>query len=187
MKLFSLSVLASALLATLPAHAALTSTGVACDGHGTGMTSLAGYVDCSGSWSGNNLNQSADVADQIMAEWGLGGLTSLDVTGSSHGATGLLNFAPQTGVFVLALKAGRAFSLYQFDGSLVDGGISSISYDTLGVGFFSGRNDKNIHFGQRLSHADIYYATPVPEPESYALLAAGLGVLAFLWSRRKAG
>jgi hypothetical protein len=183
MKLISFtSVLASALFAALPAQAALTPTGTACDGHGTTMTSLSGYVDCSGAWSGNNNNQSADVADQIMADWGLGGLTQLDVTGGNNGSTGTLNFATQTGVFVLALKAGNAFSLYEFDGSLVDGGISSISYDTLGVGFFGPRGKE--HFGQGLSHADIY-TTPVPEPETYALMLGGLGVLGFLARRRK--
>ncbi|MED5619943.1 PEP-CTERM sorting domain-containing protein [Ideonella sp. BN130291] len=186
MKLLSLSVLASALVAALPAHAALTATGVACDGHGTSMTSLAGYVDCSGSWRGNNVNQADDVAAQVMSDWGAGSLTMVDVTGGNHGSTGTLNFAAQTGMFVLALKAGTAFSLYEFDGSQVAGGISSISYDTLGVGFFSGRDNKNIHFGQRLSHADIYYATPVPEPETYALMLAGLGVVGFLSRRRKA-
>jgi hypothetical protein len=169
-----------------PAFAALTATGVACDGQSTTMTSLTGYMDCSGAWSGNNSNQSADVAAQILADWGLAGLAGLvstDVTGGNSGGTGTLNFAAQTGVFVLALKAGDAFSLYELDGSGVVGGISSISYDTLGVGFFSGPNN-NMHFGQDLSHADIY-TTPVPEPETWALMFGGLGVLAFLGRRQK--
>ncbi|MED5620210.1 PEP-CTERM sorting domain-containing protein [Ideonella sp. BN130291] len=166
-----------------PAFAALTATGVACDGQSTTMTSLTGYMDCSGAWSGNNSNQSVDVAAQILADWGLVSLVSTDVTGGNTGSTGTLSFAAQTGVFVLALKAGDAFSLYELDGSAVAGGISSISYDTLGVGFFSGPNN-NMHFGQGLSHADIY-TTPVPEPETWALMFGGLGVLALLNRRKK--
>jgi hypothetical protein len=170
--------LAAALAA--PAQAALTPTGIACDGQGTGMTGLDGYVACSGAWSGNNMNQ--DVAAQIQADWGLSNLVATDVTGGNAGSDGTLSFAAQSGVFVLALKAGDAFSLYQFDGSSVQGGISSISYDTLGVGFVSGGNNKE-HFGQGLSHATVY--APVPEPETYALLLAGLGVMGFIARRRR--
>ena len=41
---------------------------------------------------------------------------------------------------------------------------------------------------QGLSHAtliDIGTVTPVPEPETYALMLAGIGVLGFLARRRK--
>ena len=177
---FSTAVATLTLVGATTAQAALTATGVACDGHGTGLTGQPGYLDCSGAWSGNNLNQSADVNAQILADWGLSGLASHDVTGGNNGSTGTLSFANQTGKFVLSLKAGDAFSLYEFDGGA--GGISSINFDTLGVGFFSGPNNKNEHFGQGLSHADIY--APVPEPETYALLLAGLGLLSFAARRR---
>ena len=43
----------TAALAAAPAHA-LDATGVACDGHGTVMTSQPGYLDCSGAFDGNN-------------------------------------------------------------------------------------------------------------------------------------
>ena len=170
------------------AHAALTLTGVSCNGQGTGMTSQPGYLSCSGSWSGNNLNQSGDVASQVLIDWGLTGLAAQDVTGSnSQSSAGTLTFANQSGLFVLSLKAGDAFSLYEFNAANVAGGISSIHFDTLGVGFFSGGANRIMHDGQGLSHADLYSTqAPVPEPEIYALMLAGLGVVGFIARRRHA-
>ena len=168
-----LAVVAGA-LATLPAHAALTPTGISCSGQGTGMTGLPGFLDCAGSFSGNNLNQSADVQTEILGDFGLTGLTHVsDITGSGSGT---LSFALQSGPFVIALKAGDAFSLYAFAG-----GISSVAFDTLGVGFYSGQG--KAHFGQDLSHADLYSA-PVPEPVSSALMLVGLAAIGM--ARRRA-
>ena len=151
----------TAALAAAPAHA-LTTTGIACDGHGTGMTSQDGYLDCSGAFEDNNNNQ--DVQAQILADFGLSGLsTIIDVTGGNAGSTGELSFAAMASDFVLALKAGNAFSLYLFAA-----GTTSINFDTLGVGFFSGPDNKNEHYGQGLSHATVYASsvTAVPEPET---------------------
>jgi hypothetical protein len=171
-------------VATPAAHAALVGTGVACDGQGTGMTSQPGFLACSGSWSGNNSNQNADVLAQIQADWGLTGLTSVDITGGNSGSSGTLSFANQTGTFVIALKAGDAFSLYEFSGTTESGNISSINFDTLGVGFFSGGPNPKEHFGQDLSHADLYWTPPVPEPSTWALMLGGLGLLGFVARRR---
>jgi hypothetical protein len=151
------------------------------------MSSQAGYLNCSGAWSGNDLNQSADVSSQILADWGLNALAPVDISGGSSGSSGTLSFAAQTGKFVIALKAGDAFSLFEFDGSTVPGGVSSIAFDTLGVGFFSG--PEILHFGQDLSHADLFASdTPVPgipEPGVYTMLVAGIVAVAYVSRRRR--
>lgn len=176
---------AVAVVASPAAHAALVGTGVSCSGQGTGMTSQPGFLDCSGAWSGNNSNQSADVMAQIQADWGLTGLSTVDITGGNSSSSGTLSFANQTGIFVIALKAGDAFSLYEFNGGLSESGISSVNFDTLGVGFFSGGPHPKEHFGQDLSHADLYWSpSPVPEPSTWALTLGGLGLLGFVARRR---
>ena len=170
----------AAALVAAPAHA-LDLTGIACDGHGTGMTSQPGYIDCAGAFDGNNSNQHVS---QILIDFGLSGRTSVvDVTGANGDATsGEFTFADMASPFVLALKAGDAFSLYLFDAHT-----TSIDFDTLGVGFFSGPRNVE-HFGQGLSHATLYggsTVTAVPEPETYALLMAGLAFVGWASRRRQ--
>lgn len=174
----SVSIVAAGLLFVgSNAQAALTLTGWDCSN-----TSMVGYDACAGSFDGNNKGAPsvvADVAAEILADFGFAVGSSYEISGGGSDS-GILNFGPITGVFAIALKAGDAFSLYKFDGGV--SGISSINYDTLGVGFYDKKG--GLHFGQDLSHADIYL--PVPEPETYAMLLAGLGLLGFSLRNKKA-
>ena len=180
---------AGALAAAFAAPAsALTATGVLCS---DGTTSPS-FVSCSGAWEGNNLGNAAKLAEvqaQILADFG----SSYSLVGSSDGAgsgpfisnpggsSGTLTFdSAVTGSFVVALKAANEFSLYLFNGG--SAGISSIDYSTLGVSV----NRQGIPQG--LSHATLYgggTTPPVPEPETYALMLAGLGAVALITRRRR--
>lgn len=93
---------------------------------------------------------------------------------------GVLTFdTPLSGTFVIGLKAARQYSYYLFDAATP---VSSLTFDTMaGVAL----NRSNI--AQSLSHANLYVAAAVPEPQTYALMLAGLAAVGFVAGRRKAG
>ena len=178
-------VMAALLLGSVSANAVLVSTGVACDGNGSSMPTRGRYVDCAGSFSGDNRDQAADVYAVIQQEFGLNVVKSNEIVvfGSSF-PNGTLSFVTGNyfGLFVIAMKSGDAFSLYEFDAGTV--GICCINYDTLGVGFRTASGQ--LIFGRALSSADLYIPAlpPIPEPETYALMLAGLGFIGFIGRRR---
>lgn len=43
----------------------------------------------------------------------------------------------------------------------------------------------SVTLGRTVGHQDVIYAAPIPEPETYALLMAGLGALGFVARRRR--
>jgi hypothetical protein len=176
-----------ALVAT-SAQAALTLTTPAC----TVSVLNPAYTACGGSFEGNDKNQQADVVSFIAASgWGavsFQGSSDTPVTfgpftSDETGTTGTLTFdAPMDGPFVLALKAANEFSLFYYNG--VGPAISAIDFSTLGVAV----NRQGIPQG--LSHASLYAGAPVPnipEPETYALMLAGLGFVSFVAKRRRQG
>lgn len=167
------AVVAGSFLMVGNASAALTSAQPpAC-----GDTLVTIYDDCSGAWEGNSQGSPAQVADiinEIENVQGWGTVTNIinDFSGSG-GTSGVLDLSSISGPFVIALKAGNAFSLYYQAGD----GVANWAWDTLGVSL----NKQGIP--QDLSHTTIY--SLVPEPETYAMLLAGLGLLGFSMRKQR--
>ena len=179
------------------AHAQLTSAGLDCAAGSTFEQFEPTPLACSGAWLGNDANQQSSLMSQLELDFaGLLGdgasfawLGKSDDAGSgpfvsnSTATSGTLTFdVAQTGWFAVSLKAGDAFSVYLFDGG--DAGLQSINFSTLGVQV----NGNGI--GAGLSHAaliDVSGAVtpPIPEPETYALMLAGLGLVGFVAARRR--
>ena len=166
------------------------------------------YIACTGSWDGNLAdNTAAAVANIITTQFGFAapyqGKTGDAVAGpfaneiaSSAVNSGVLTFAGVIlGNFVIGLHGGGQdstvypggavagggnFSLYAFNGNL-HGGITQVAFNMLGVS----TNPQGV--GQNLSHAALYGGTvaAIPEPETYALMLAGLGVIGFVARRRR--
>jgi hypothetical protein len=171
--------------ATSAAHAALTPIAPACSASISNPT----WSDCAGAFSGNDKNQQADVLATILTQFGLAGVSfqgaSDDVgngpfTSNPGGLSGTLSFDSSIdGPFVLSLKAGNAFSLFYFDGAGAP--ISSIDFNTQGVSVNSNE------VGNGLSHASVYatqLVPGIPEPQTLALMLAGLAAFGFLAARR---
>jgi hypothetical protein len=181
--------IAAALLATCAAaQAGLVLTTPSC----TASVLTPNYTACGGSFEGNDKNQQADVLAHISTTWGQTftfqgssdtALTFGPFTSDEQGTTGTLTFDfPMDSAFVLSLKAGNQFSLFYFNG--VGPAISSIDYSTLGV------NVNKQGLPQGLSHASLYAVEGpvpgIPEPETYAMMLAGLGIVGFMARRRRA-
>ena len=174
---FRLAAAAAALAcASMGAQAHLTAeTSPVCS-----ITNMPGATACSGAWDGNNLTRALRpmVLDELADLSGLGGWSMVATYWTERGPSGTLNLlAPIDGAFAIALKAGSNFSLYYFNG--VGPAFTSLDYSTLGTSV----NVKGK--AQDLSHATLYTtAATVPEPESYAMLLAGLMGIGVVMRRR---
>jgi len=179
MNLKPLSLAAMLGLSSLGASAAAA---VVCS-DSTATTGNAGYISCQGPTSGNIAPGQTNTA--LFSGYGTFNLVGKSddpaagpFASSPGGVTsGTLSFdTAQTGYFVLGIKGGPDYSLYLFNGGVA--GISSLSFDTLGIVKGNGGA------GPGLSHLALF-AQPVPEPQSYALMLAGLAVVGSLLRRRR--
>ena len=185
MKAIAKSLFLSAFLATasLPAFAE--------DCNNTTWSALAA-TDCEGSFSGN-INGNASETTFLNTTWSALAGGSFSFLGKSDDASngpftgdpdtatlGTLTFdSPITGWFVIGLKAANNHSYYLFNATSP---LASLTFNsTAGVAV----NNQGVP--QASSHANLYaVAAPIPEPETYALMLAGLAAVGWLSKRRKA-
>ena len=140
---------------------------------------------CGGLFSGNNVGSGNSSSPgevltdaYILSRWGVSadGVTFDSPADTSAGAGWTFSLgAEYSGDFVVAVKQGDAFSLYFYDNVA---SLSSVTY--LGYGG-TGILDAGV------SHFTVYgnSVPAIPEPETYALMLAGLGAIAFMARRRR--
>jgi len=98
-------------------------------------------------------------------------------TSNPNGTGGTLTFDQAiSGKFVIGLKASNNYSYYLFNAATP---LTSLTFDTT-----AGIAVNNVGNPQGLSHASLYVAS-VPEPETYAMLLAGFGLICGIARRRK--
>ncbi|RYH08374.1 MAG: PEP-CTERM sorting domain-containing protein [Alphaproteobacteria bacterium] len=99
----------------------------------------------------------------------------------------------ESGVLSFGTIVGGAYSLYSAGGDGMIGGGDDVG---IGAWTFGGTNTVSLSAGSyyysvlggasgSASYVIASATAPVPEPETYALLGAGLGVIGFLASRRR--
>ncbi|MGK2898700.1 MAG: FxDxF family PEP-CTERM protein [Burkholderiaceae bacterium] len=164
----------------ISAHAADCSPSVSSNSITPSFSDLVNVTAtaCAGFYDKNIVSGNpADIAtvNGVLTSWGISSITTwLDKVDTTSEP---INFnIPMFGDTVVAIHwgnrggdAGNVSAIYRFDAGAA--GITML--------------DLNNSIAQGLSNAAIYVTTPIPEPETYALMLAGLGVVGFMARRRK--
>ena len=174
----------AALVLTAPAFAA--NDGVACS-----PTDISpGAMSCEGFFTGNVINNSpADLATASSALddlVGLSGATGAWVEKQDFSGDAITFSTPLTGMTIVGIHFGKALGANPPGVDLQGGGTAFYKFDA-GAGLAS--NSFTVNVGG-LSNAALYATNGnpvpgIPEPETYALMLAGLGTLGFIARRRK--
>ena len=108
---------------------------------------------------------------------------SFDLAGSQRGTTEIVDVKFGTTMEHSTLSSNDGFSHHTMNFTPLISGSYSFDYQNNEFGAFIGNGDGNF-IGALLDNVAV---TSVPEPESYAMFMAGLGVMGFIARRRKNG
>lgn len=156
------------------------------------FSNLGGYAATLwGSDSSSGTHKIVDVADNQFMQFG-GGDSAYTSFGVSNGGDYLLSFDYSgTGFWALYNQDLSSYvspgPLVQFNGTGTDTTLLTLSGNTSYKLFFGslGAGLPGMANGMQLDNVSVTAVTPVPEPESYAMLMAGLGVLGYMSRRRQ--
>ena len=151
---------------------------------GSWASAAVAYNACTGFTSGNNSLADANLQgfgtfsygfkDNNLAQ-GISDTPVFDLYGSAASLTLVFNESV-VGEFLVSLKLGNHAAYYDFDGAGIHAG-QTLTFTSHLTGYQ----------GLGLSHVSVYSteaAVPgVPEPETYALMLAGLGVVGVMARR----
>jgi hypothetical protein len=143
--------------------------------------------ECGGIFEGNNVGSGSGgsapgealTEEYIENRWGItaDGVTYNSPVDANGGGLGFEFDLGGTleGSFVVAVKQGDAFTLFYYEESAPVDSLTYLGYG--GTGFL----------GAGISHFTVYgtVTPPIPEPSTYALMLAGLGVVGWMARRRR--
>lgn len=152
--------------------------------------------------NGNTINATSDMiwgtppVDSIMAEWDPGDLSSHGIFPayfkevgfqfSAANKSGLYNTQNDSGSGPIAVTplGSMYYKRFDFDLSGLTPGLS-VHFDLYNEKFTKGADIDVDKFAPFSHDAEAHVMTPIPEPETYAMLLAGLGLMGLVARRRK--
>ena len=142
------------------------------------LTGNGSYVDLDGSSA-----RSGHLSHTVSLLVGHTYTLSFDLAGSHRGTTEIVDVKFGTTTEHSTLSSADGFSHHTMEFAPLSSGVYSFEYLNNQFGANLGNLEGN-HIGALLDNVAV---TSVPEPESYAMFMAGLGLMGFIARRRKNG